>query len=318
MENPTLSVVVPVFNEEEVIGETHRRLTAFLGASGERYEILYINDGSRDKTLGMIRNIAAEDKHVRVLSFSRNFGHQTAITCGMDHAAGEAIVVIDADLQDPPEVIGDMIAKWREGYKVVYGKRLVRKGESIFKKLTAKLFYRFLRHMTDVDIPVDTGDFRLLDRQVRDALQTLPEHNRYVRGLVSWVGFKQTSVDYVREERFAGVSKYPLKAMLKFAGDAISSFSYKPIKMSIKLGLFFLFVSLTGLVATLILDLFTAVSVWPWLYPVTIGGFFYGLLLLMLGFVGSYVARIYDEARGRPLYILESTSGFDEDPVGRP
>ncbi len=310
------SVVVPVFNEELVIDETYRRLTAVMKNCGGTYEIIFVNDGSRDKTLEKAKALCAADKAVKLLSFSRNFGHQVAITAGMEHASGEAIVVIDADLQDPPEVILDMLAKWREGWQVVYGKRSRRKGETFFKKLTAKLFYRTLHAMTDVDIPVDVGDFRLLDRKVCDALQKLPERNRYVRGLVSWVGFKQTAVEYVREERFAGETKYPLKKMLKFAGDALTSFSYKPLKLSIYLGAVISFFSFLFLIVIVILRLVSgpASTTWTsgWASLAAISLFFNGIVLIMLGIIGQYIGRIYDETKARPLYIIGEKEGFDE------
>ncbi|NLN65331.1 MAG: glycosyltransferase family 2 protein, partial [Clostridiaceae bacterium] len=231
------SVVVPMYNEEAVLDETYRRLTEVMENSGYGYEIVFVNDGSRDKTFSMLNEICDKDNRVKLLDFSRNFGHQIAITAGMDHSVGRCVVVIDGDLQDPPEVIPVMIQKWQEGYDVVYGKRISRKGESAFKKLTAAMFYRFLRSMTEVNIPVDTGDFRLIDRKVCDALKHVKEKNRYVRGLISWLGFKQTAVEFEREERFAGETKYPLKKMLKLALDGITTFSYKPLKLASYVGM---------------------------------------------------------------------------------
>ncbi|MFA6735720.1 MAG: glycosyltransferase family 2 protein, partial [Saccharofermentanales bacterium] len=207
------SVVVPLYNEEEVISETYRRLRKVMETLDGSYEVVMINDGSRDKTAAMAKEICASDSNFKLLNFSRNFGHQTAITAGMDHASGKAIIVIDADLQDPPEIIPEMIEKWKQGFEVVYGKRVSRKGETWFKKLTAKLFYRTLNKLTDVKIPTDVGDFRLIDRKVKDALLKVPEHNRYVRGLISWLGFRQTEVEFIREARFAGETKYPLRKM---------------------------------------------------------------------------------------------------------
>ena len=310
------SVVVPVYNEELVIAESYRRLKAVMEQSGGAYEILFVNDGSADKTEEMLRVLCRQDQTVKMLSFSRNFGHQTAITAGMDHASGACVVVIDADLQDPPELILDMLQKWREGWHVVYGKRLQRKGETAFKKVTAKLFYRLLSAMTDVAIPVDTGDFRLLDRQVLTALSSLPERNRYVRGLVSWVGFRQTAVEYVREERFAGETKYPLRKMLKFAGDALTSFSYKPLKLSIYLGSILSFLSFVFLLVILIARIFWAGTAgWAsgWASLITVVLFFNGVVLIMLGIMGQYVGRIYDEAKARPLYIIGEKVGFDQE-----
>jgi glycosyltransferase involved in cell wall biosynthesis len=214
-----------MYNEQEVIEVTYRRLKAVLDTLGETYEIVFVNDGSRDKTSEIVRGMCASDQKVKLVEFSRNFGHQIAVTAGMDHSSGRSVVLIDADLQDPPELIIDMVALWREGYDVVYGKRIERKGESWFKKMTASMFYRLLRSMTSVNIPVDTGDFRLMDRKVCDALSSMREQSRFIRGMVSWAGFKQTSVDYVRDERFAGETKYPLRKMLKLSLDAMTSFS---------------------------------------------------------------------------------------------
>ena len=305
------SIIVPLYNEEEVISECHRQLCEVMADCGGSYELIYVNDGSRDKTMVLAREIAARDNHVKIISFSRNFGHQTAITAGMDLASGKAVVVIDADLQDPPRVILEMIAKWKEGYEVVYGKRTKRKGESVFKKVSAKVFYRTLNSMTDVDIPVDTGDFRLLDRKVIDALKKLPERNRYVRGLVSWVGFRQAAVEYVREERFAGETKYPLRKMLKFASDALTSFSHKPLKISTYLGILLSAASLIFLLVMLILALVNGSAVAGWVIVSSISLFFNGVVLIMLGLIGQYIARIYDEVKARPLYIIGETVGFD-------
>ncbi|MCL2004252.1 MAG: glycosyltransferase family 2 protein [Oscillospiraceae bacterium] len=307
------SVIVPLYNEEEVIEECYRRLSETMAGCGGTYELIFVNDGSRDRTMELARAIAAKDKCVKIISFSRNFGHQTAITAGMNLAAGAAVVVIDADLQDPPRVILDMIAKWKEGYEVVYGRRTKRKGETVFKKITAKLFYRTLNALTDVSIPVDTGDFRLLDRKAVEALKSLPERNRYVRGLVSWVGFRQTAVDYVRDERFAGETKYPLRKMLRFAADALTSFSYKPLKLSIFVGGLLSAASFVYLLVVLYLALFTEVTVAGWASLAAITLFFNGVVLIVLGIIGEYIGRIYDETKGRPLYIIGETAGFDSE-----
>jgi len=304
---PTYSVVVPLYNEEEVIGESYKRLTAVMERADGPYELILVNDGSSDNTKALAHAICQRDDRVRLLSFSRNFGHQTAITAGMEHARGQAVVVIDADLQDPPEVILQMIETWKEGYGVVYGRRTFRKGETAFKKLTASVFYRLMRRLTETDVPVDVGDFRLLDRKVCQALLSLPERNRYVRGLVSWVGFKQTGVSYVREERFAGVTKYPLRAMLRFAGDAIVSFSRKPLKWPVFLGVLTAAGGLGYLIALLIRALTGGLAnhSGETLLLMGIVLVILGSTMIMLGFAGAYIGRIYDEARGRPLYILE-------------
>ena len=308
----TVSVVVPLYNEEAVIGESYRRLSETMKQSGESYELIFINDGSRDNTWPMAVELAKKDPCLKLINFSRNFGHQTAITAGMDAASGDAIVVIDADLQDPPAVILDMIAKWREGWEVVYGRRVKRKGESFFKKITAKLFYRLLNALTDVHLPNDVGDFRLIDRAVCDALKSLPERNRYVRGLVSWVGFRQTAVDYVREERFAGETKYPLRKMLKLAGDAMTSFSYKPLKMSIFIGILAAISSFVYLIVVVCQRIFNRIPVTGWATLVCLVLLLNGIVLIMLGIIGQYIGRIYDETKGRPLYIIGHRVNFED------
>lgn len=307
------SIVVPVYNEEPVAKESYKRLKQVMDSTQEEYELIFVNDGSRDKTEEIISEICKQDKNVRLINFSRNFGHQTAITAGMDYSSGQAVVVIDADLQDPPEVILEMIAKWKEGYDVVYGQRLKRKGETFFKKVTAKMFYRLLAAMTSVDIPVDTGDFRLIDRKVCDVMSSLTEKNRYVRGLVSWVGFRQTAVTYVRDERFAGETKYPLKKMLKFAMDGITTFSYKPLKISTYIGFLVSALSFVYLIVVLCLRLFTDTTVTGWASTLAVSLMFNGVILMMLGIIGEYIGRIYDETKNRPLYIVREKKGFGEE-----
>lgn len=308
------SVVVPMYNEEAVLAETYRRLTGVMENSGFTYEIVFVNDGSRDKTGSMLREICDKDSRVRLIDFSRNFGHQIAITAGMDHSSGQCVVVIDGDLQDPPELIPEMVGMWKDGYDVVYGKRISRKGESVFKKLTASLFYRFLRSMTDVNIPVDTGDFRLIDRKVCDALKHVNERNRYVRGLISWLGFKQTAIEFEREERFAGETKYPLKKMLKLALDGVTTFSYKPLKLASYIGTIISITSFLYLIFVLAQRLFFPETVQPgWASILAVTLFFNGITLLMLGIIGEYIGRIYDEAKGRPLYIIRETRNLPDD-----
>jgi Glycosyltransferases involved in cell wall biogenesis len=309
------SIVVPVYNEEEVIEETYRRLTEVMESTKESYEIIFINDGSRDRTLELADLICKKDNRIRVINFSRNFGHQIAVTAGMEYSTGQAVVIIDADLQDPPEVILKMIEKWKQGYDVVYGKRLKRKGETWFKKITAKLFYRFLHSMTTVDMPVDTGDFRLIDRKVCDTMNSLTEKNRYVRGLVSWVGYKQIAVEYVREERFAGETKYPLKKMLKLAADAIISFSYKPLKIAGFVGCLLSFFSFIYLIIIIIQRIFTNTTVPGWASIVAVILFFNGVTLMIQSVNGEYIGRIYEETKNRPLYIVRDTIGFTDEPI---
>jgi len=306
-DNKLITVVVPMYNEEEVIAETCRRLREAMDGAGAEYEILLVNDGSRDKTAEIAAGICAADARFRMISFSRNFGHQVAISAGMDYAQGDAIVVIDADLQDPPSVIPQMLEKWREGYEVVYGKRLSREGESAFKKMTSRLFYRFLRSMTEVGIPVDVGDFRLIDRKVRDALKLVNERNRYIRGLISWLGFRSASVGFVREKRFAGETKYPLRKMIRFALDAITSFSYKPLKLASYIGISVSFLSFVYLLVVIWQRIFTDTAIAGWASSIAVSLFFNGITLIILGIIGEYIGRIYDEVKGRPLYIVSRT-----------
>lgn len=312
-ENCVYSVVVPVYNEEEVVVETYKRLKEVMDILSEPYEILFVNDGSRDKTVPIIKDICSRDNSIKLLDFSRNFGHQIAITAGMDFTSGDAIIIIDADLQDPPEVIPAMITQWKKGFEVVYGKRIEREGETLFKKITASVFYRILNAMTDVDIPVDTGDFRLIDRKVCDALKKVNERSRYVRGLISWLGFKQTSVEFKRDKRFAGVTKYPLKKMIKFAFDAITSFSYKPLKLASYTGVIISICSFIYLVIVLYQKLFTNLTVQGWASTLAVSLLFNGIVLMMLGIIGEYVGRIYDEAKGRPLYIIRDRVNINDD-----
>lgn len=310
------SVIIPMYNEELVIAHTYERLKKVMDGCGDPYELVFVNDGSRDRTVEIMQEISSRDANVKLIDFSRNFGHQVAITAGMDYAQGDAVVVIDADLQDPPEIILQMIDKWKEGYEVVYAKRLKRHGETLFKKVTAKLFYRLLRSMTSVDIPTDTGDFRLIDRKVCDVLRGLKEKNRYVRGLVSWVGFRQTMVEYVREERFAGETKYPLKKMIRFALDGITSFSHKPLKIATYVGFFLSLSSFIYLFIVVYQKLFTSRNEPGWSSIVGINLLFNGIVLMLLGVIGEYIGRIYDEAKDRPLYIVRETKGYPETQEG--
>ncbi|HEY8616127.1 glycosyltransferase family 2 protein [Phenylobacterium sp.] len=299
-----LSVIVPCFNEEEVLPETHRRLGAVLDSLGEDYELLYVNDGSRDRTLAMLRDLAQRDRRVRVINLSRNFGHQIAVSAGLDHAQGRVTVIIDADLQDPPAVIPEMIDKWREGYDVVYGQRRSRPGESAFKLGSARLFYRFLNLLSDRPIPLDAGDFRLLDRAVVDAMRGMREYDRFLRGMVSWVGFRQYALPYDRDARFAGESKYPLMKMLRLAADGILSFSVTPLRAAIVLGLVSAALAFLGIVYAIVLRLTTStwVSGWTLLFVAIL--FMGGVQLVTAGIIGEYVGRIYREVKGRPLYLL--------------
>ncbi|MDR1794587.1 MAG: glycosyltransferase family 2 protein [Erysipelotrichaceae bacterium] len=312
-----ISVVVPVYNEEAVLSETSKRLKQSMETCGYDYEILWVNDGSKDQTLAMARELCEKDKHFKLISFSRNFGHQIAITAGMDFSLGDAVVIIDADLQDPPAVILDMIQKWDEGYEVVYGKRLKRSGETFFKKFTAKVFYRFINMMTEVDMPVDVGDFRLIDRKVVDALKLVNERQRYVRGIIAWLGFKTTAVEYNRDKRFAGETKYPLKKMIKFALDAITSFSYKPLRLATYMGLIVSFFSFVYLLVVLFQGWFTDTTVPGWASSMAVILIFNGIILMILGVIGEYIGRIYDEVKGRPLYLVSYSENLSEKQKGQ-
>lgn len=306
------SVVIPAYNEQEVLPESHKRLRATMDALGEPYELIFVNDGSRDETPGILARLAQEDPHVKVINFSRNFGHQAAVSAGLDRAAGQAIVIIDADLQDPPAVIPELIEKWKQGYDVAYGQRAQRDGETFFKKVTAKTYYRLLNRLTEGRIPVDTGDFRLIDRKVAEVMRAMPEHNRFLRGMVSWVGFKQTPVLYHREERFAGETKYPLKKMLKLAFDGITAFSFSPLSYPTKLGGGVVGGGLVYLLVLVILAIAgRAPAGWNWAVAALVC--LNGLVLLMMGVQGQYIGRIFEETRGRPLYIVGETIGFEEE-----
>ncbi|MCC9294298.1 glycosyltransferase family 2 protein [Clostridium sp. WLY-B-L2] len=300
------SVVVPLYNEELVIDESYKRLKEIMDTTSEGYEIIFVNDGSRDRTREKTEKICSTDKNIKLVNFSRNFGHQPAITAGMRVSQGEAVIVIDADLQDPPEVIPEMIEKWKQGYDVVYGKRAKREGESFFKKLTAGVFYRLLKSMTSIDIPVDTGDFRLIDRKVCDVLNSLPEKNRYVRGLVSWIGYRQTYVEFIRQERFAGDTKYPLKKMFKLAFDGITSFSYKPLVMSGYLGGISFFIGIIMLIMGLINSAAKGLELINFQFLISVDLIMFGIVLFCIGIIGQYIGRIFDECRGRPNYIIEN------------
>lgn len=306
---PIYSIVVPAYNEELVIIESYNRLTKILKSINEPYELIFVNDGSRDKTFDIILDLIKTDNSVALINFSRNFGHQNAITAGMDYARGDAIVVIDADLQDPPEAILEMIKLWKDGFQVVYGKRKSRQGETFFKKITAKYYYRILNKLTDVEIPVDTGDFRLIDRKVCDAMKSLGEKNRYVRGLVSWTGFKQTPFEYERDARFAGETKYPLKKMLAFALNGITSFSYKPLRLATTIGFCFSFISFLYLVIIIFQKLFTNSTISGWASTIGVILFSQGIVLMMLGLMGEYIGRIYEESKNRPIYLVSEVFG---------
>jgi polyisoprenyl-phosphate glycosyltransferase len=319
-DKPFLSVVVPVYNEEAVLPEFHKRLQAVLkelrGLSGA--EMIFVDDGSRDGTAKVLSELVRWDKTVRVLQFSRNFGHQIALTAGLDHARGDAVVVIDSDLQDPPETIPRLLDKWRDGYEVVYAVRESRERDTWFKRVTAWIFYALMRRIGNIDLPVDAGDFRLLDRKAVDAFRSLGERHRFVRGLTLWIGFRQTGVLYSRAERFAGRTKYPLGKMFKLAWDGVTSFSFAPLRVAIYLGLIvsvmsFIFGSFV-IIGRLFLDQ-TELLGFPthgWGSLMVAVLFLAGVQLIVLGMLGEYLGRTYDEVKRRPLYILREKMGFDE------
>jgi dolichol-phosphate mannosyltransferase len=314
-----VSVVVPCFNEEEVIQETFRHLVESLEKLPRaEFELVFVDDGSRDRTLEILRELQAAEQRVRVVAFSRNFGHQVAVTAGLEHATGDAVVLIDADLQDPPEVIEEMLRRWRDGVDVAYGVRDEREGESAFKLWTAKAFYRSINRISDTAIPLDTGDFRLMDRSVVDALLNMPERDRFVRGMVAWLGFRQEAVGYKRAARFAGETKYPLRKMLRFALDGILSFSLVPLRLATWLGFATAGMAVVGMIYALLMRLLTNIWVpgWTLLFIAcsTIGG----IQLVFLGVLGEYVGRIYGEVKRRPLYVVRERLGFDPVPqLGR-
>lgn len=306
-----LSMVIPCFNEETVIEETIRQLTQFCNELvGLDVELIFVDDGSRDQTREILKAHAAKDPRIKIIGFARNFGHQIAVTAGIDASGGDAVVLIDADLQDPPAVVHEMIAKWREGYDVVYGTRSERPGESLFKLATARGFYRLLNKLSNVPIPLDTGDFRLMSRPVVETLKAMPERDRFVRGMVSWVGFRQTAVPYKRAERFAGESKYPLTKMLRFSIDGILSFSTKPLQLSVALGLISASFSLVGIIYALVLRIFTNIWVPGWTAIMIAVLFIGGVQLISVGILGEYVGRIYNEVKKRPLYVVQEYHGF--------
>ncbi|HEY57199.1 MAG TPA: glycosyltransferase family 2 protein [Anaerolineae bacterium] len=304
-QRPTFSVVVPVYNERESLPELYRRVRAVMESLGEPWELVLVDDGSTDGSTDLMRQLREQDpEHVRPVIFARNFGHQIAVTAGLDYARGEAVIIMDADLQDPPEVIPDLVAKWREGYQVVYAVRAAREGETWFKKTTAALFYRLIYRITDVKIPVDTGDFRLMDRQVVDVLNRMRERHRFIRGMAAWVGFRQTGVPYKRAPRFAGETKYPLRKMLKFALDAITAFSYFPLQLATYMGFASAGLAIVAIPIVVVLRLTGSQAFYGQATTLIAVLFLGGVQLISLGILGEYVGRLYDEAKDRPLYVV--------------
>jgi dolichol-phosphate mannosyltransferase len=312
-----LSIIVPCYNEQEVIAETVKRLKIFaIDLKNIDIEFIFVDDGSRDQTRAMLKSFASDDSRIKIISFARNFGQQVATTAGLDASCGDAVVLIDADLQDPPEVIHEMIKKWEEGYDVVYATRTERPGESMFKLGTARLFYRVFNKLSSIPIPLDTGDFRLMSRAVVDVLKAMPERNRFIRGMVSWTGFKQVALPYKRAQRFAGETKYPFKKMLTIAFDGILSFSNKPLELALFLGMAISTLTGLGILGIIIQRINSGVWISMEVIILVAVGLLSGLQLLYLGILGQYIARIYNEIKNRPLYIVQEYQGFsDKSPV---
>lgn len=308
---PEYSLVVPIYNEAETIAELVRRLTDLVGQLDGDAEVILVDDGSSDGSYDLMRAARESDPRIKLLRLSRNFGHQIAVTAGLDAAAGNAVIVMDADLQDPPEVALELAARWRDGYEVVYAVREGREGETPFKRATASLFYRLFRRISDVDVPLDVGDFRLVDRRALDAFRSMRESNRYVRGMFSWIGYRQVGVPFSRDERFAGETKYPLRKMLRFATDGIVSFSAYPLRLALNLG--FIVSALSFLLGVVFLiSKFVGFYSVPGLASIAVFvAFLGGIQLLLIGIMGEYVARIHDEVKGRPLYLVSDTQGLD-------
>lgn len=313
---PIFSIIAPIYNEAESLSELYRRVREVMNSTGEPWELILVDDGSRDGSTDMIRVLAEEDERVRPVIFARNFGHQIAVTAGLDYSRGDAVTIIDADLQDPPEVILELIDKWREGYEVVYAVRAEREGESWFKLWTASLFYRMIYKITDVKIPLDTGDFRLMDRKVVNVMNRMRERHRFLRGMSAWVGFKQIGVPYKRAARFAGETKYPIRKMFKLALNAITSFSYFPLQMATYLGFGAALLSILMIPVVIILRSLTETELLGQASTLVAVLFLGGVQLMSLGILGEYLGRVYDEVRGRPLYIVsQAPEEFTSEPA---
>jgi dolichol-phosphate mannosyltransferase len=312
--SPVISIVGPVYNEEALLEAFCKRTVEVLETLGQPFELVLVNDGSRDQSPEILRRLNAQDSRIKVINFSRNFGMQAALTAGLDHARGQAIVVMDTDLQDPPEVVLRLIEKWREGYQLVYAQRAERAGETWFKKFTASAFYRLIDKITSINIPVDTGEFRLMDRKVVDAIVTMREYNRFMRGMSVWVGYKQTGITYERDARRAGETKFPLRKMLRLALDGITSFSYLPLQLATYFGFFVAVVSMVFLLAVLLLRAFFPDFFYGQATTLVMVLFLGSVQLIFLGIIGEYLGRIYDEVKRRPLYIVAEELGFEEDP----
>jgi glycosyltransferase involved in cell wall biosynthesis len=299
------SVVAPIYNEIGSLPELYRRVKEVMDSTGETWELVMVDDGSSDGSTERLRELAKEDKHVRPVIFARNFGHQIAVTAGLDYARGHAVIIIDADLQDPPEVMLDLIDKWREGYQVVYAVRAEREGETWFKRLTASAFYRLIYRITDVKIPLDTGDFRLIDREVVNVLNQMRERHRFLRGMSAWVGFRQVGVRYRRAARFAGQTKYPFRKMLRLALNAVTSFSYFPLQVATYFGFLSAGIAILAIPVVVVLRITGSQQLTGQATTLIAVLFLGGVQLISLGILGEYIGRLYDEAKGRPLYIVK-------------
>ncbi len=310
--NPTFSIIAPIYNELDSLPELYRRVSEVMDSTGESWELILVDDGSQDGSTDLIRQMAQADPRLRPIIFARNFGHQIAVTAGLDFSRGAAVTIIDSDLQDPPEVILQMVEKWREGYEVIYAVRAEREGESWFKLWTASLFYRIIYRITDVKIPLDTGDFRMMDRKVVNVMNSMRERHRFLRGMSAWVGFRQVGVPYKRAARFAGETKYPLKKMFKLALNAITSFSYFPLQLATYMGFGSAFLSIIMIPVVIILRSLTRTELLGQASTLVAVLFFGGVQLISLGILGEYIGRVYDEVRGRPLYIVSQAPEKEE------
>ncbi len=315
---PTCSIIAPIYNEAESMPELYRRVSAVMDSTGEPWELILVDDGSADASNAMMRELAEKDPRVRPVIFARNFGHQIAVTAGLDYARGDAVVIIDADLQDPPEVIPDLIAQWRAGYEVVYAVRAEREGESWFKLWTASVFYRLIYKITDVKIPLDTGDFRLMDRKVVDVMKKMREHYRFLRGMSAWVGFRQVGVPYKRAARFAGTTKYPLKKMFKLAMNAITGFSYFPLQLATYIGFIAAGIAILMIPIVIIIRMLTGSQLFGQATTLVSVLFLGGVQLISLGILGEYLGRVYDEVKNRPLYVVSQAPDELSAPTNPP
>lgn len=315
---PKYSLIIPVYNEEEILPEMYRRVAAVMDQMDGRVELILVNDGSRDRTLALLRDLHEKDPRICYLSLARNFGHQIAVTAGLNYVRGEAIIILDADLQDPPELIPQLVEKWQQGYQVVYAQRTQRRKEGWFKRLPAYLFYRLMQRLADVEIPIDTGDFCLMDRRVVDVLNSMPERNRYIRGLRSWVGLPQTFIHFERDPRFAGEVKYTFRKSLSLAATGLVTFSRVPLRLSTYVGLLAAAIALFMAILVLYWRIFVPRSPLTGFATIMIVVFFLGAVqLVSIGILGEYVGRIYEEVKGRPLYVLSEVAGFTDEPAAK-